>query len=102
MDKIERTVNHFEYQSHQWDLLQCYSREEQMQSVLKLITREEKARGQVQLKNRARGNLAAMFSSGRKEPGNQFDHLFSQARFDPMRQEHQVRSLKNCISELQQ
>ena len=30
------------------------------------------------------------------------DHLFSQARSEFMRQEHQVGSLKSCINELQQ
>ena len=30
------------------------------------------------------------------------DHLFSQAKSELMRQEHQVGSLNNCISELQQ
>ena len=72
----------------------------------------------------APGKLAAMFSSGNEEPGNQFkssffknadpsnlrrslleckkDHLLSQARSELMRQEHQVGSLNNCISELQQ
>ena len=66
----------------------------------------------------------AMFSSGHKEPGNQLkssifkhadpsnlgrslvegnkDRLLSQARSDQMKQEHQVGSLNNCISELQQ
>ena len=65
-----------------------------------------------------------MFSSGNKEPGNQFkssfckhvdpsnlgtsllegnkDHLLSQARSELMRQDHQVGSFNNCISELQQ
>ena len=61
---------------------------------------------------RASGKLAAMFSSGNEEPGNQFKssvfknagpgHLLSQARTAPMRQEHQVGSLNNCIGELQQ
>ena len=65
-----------------------------------------------------------MFSVGSEEPGNQFkssvfkhadpsnlvrsllegneDHLLSQARSELMKQEHQVESLNNCISELQQ
>ena len=73
---------------------------------------------------RASGKPAAMFSSRNKEPGNQFkssvfkhadpsnlgrsllegnkDHLLSQARSELMKQEHQVGSLNNCISELQQ
>ena len=73
---------------------------------------------------RASGKPAAMFSSGSEEPGNQLkssvfknadpsnlgrsliegnkDHLFSQTRSDPMKQEHQVGSLNSCISELQQ
>ena len=73
---------------------------------------------------RATGKLAAMFSSGNEELGNQFkcsifknadpsnlgrsllegnkDHLLSQARSELMRQEHQVGFLNNCISELQQ
>ena len=67
---------------------------------------------------------AALFSFGNEEPGNQFkssvfrnadpsneersllegnkDHLLSQAKSELMRQEHQVGSLNNCISELQQ
>ena len=66
----------------------------------------------------------AMFSSGSQEEGNQFqssifknadpsnlgrsllegnkDHLLSQARSEIMRREHQVGSLNDCISELQQ
>ena len=73
---------------------------------------------------RASGKLAAMFSSGNKEPGNLIkssvfkhadpsnlgrsllegnnDHLLSQARSKLMKQELQVGSLNNCISELQQ
>ena len=72
----------------------------------------------------APGKPAAMFSSGSEEPGNQFKssvfkhadpstlgrsllesnkyHLLSQARSEIMKQEHQVESLNNCISELQQ
>ena len=67
---------------------------------------------------------AALFSLGNEEPGNQFkssvfknadppnvgrsllegnkDHLLSQAKSELMRQEHQVGSLNNCISVLQQ
>ena len=66
---------------------------------------------------------AAVFSLRSEEPGNQFkssvfkhadpsnlgrsllecnkDHLLSQAKSELMRQEHQVGSLNNCISELQ-
>ena len=73
---------------------------------------------------RASGKLAAMFSSGSEDPGNQLKssvfknadpsnlgrslvegnkhHLFSQTRSDPMKQEHQVGSLNSCISEFQQ
>ena len=73
---------------------------------------------------RAPGKPAAMFSLGSEERWNQFkssvfkhadpsnlrrsllerylDHLLSLARSEPMKQEHQVESLKNCISELQQ
>ena len=73
---------------------------------------------------RANGKTDAMFSSGSKEPGNHFkisvfkhadpsnlgrsllegnkDHLLSQARCDLMKQEHQVGSLNDCISDLQQ
>ena len=67
---------------------------------------------------------AALFSFGNEEPGNQFkssvfrnadpsnvgrsllegnkDHLLIPAKSELMRQEHQVGSLNNCISELQQ
>ena len=67
---------------------------------------------------------AALFSLGSGEPENQFkssvfknadasnlgrsllegnkDHLLSQARAEIMKQEHQVESHNNCISELQQ
>ena len=70
------------------------------------------------------GKPAALFSSGSEEPGNQLkssifknadpsnlgrsllegnkDHLLSQAKSELKRQEHQVGSLNNCISELQQ
>ena len=72
----------------------------------------------------ARGKLAALFSFGSEKLGNQFkssvfkdagpsnlgrsllegskDHLLSQQRSELMKQEHQVGSLNNCISELQQ
>ena len=72
----------------------------------------------------APGKPAALFSFGNEEPGNQLkssvfknadppnvgrsllegnkDHLLSQAKSELMRQEHQVGSLNNCISELQQ
>ena len=72
----------------------------------------------------APGKPAALFSFGNEEPGNQFkssvfkkadppnvrrsllegnkDHLLRQAKSELMRQEHQVGSLNNCISELQQ
>ena len=75
-------------------------------------------------KSTATVKLAAMFSSGSKEPGNQLkssnftntdplnlgrsllkgnnDHLLSQARSELMKQEHQVGSLRNCFSERQQ
>ena len=65
-----------------------------------------------------------MFSSGSQEPGSQLkssifkhadpsnlgrsllegnkDHLLSEGKSELMRQEHQVGSLNNCISELQQ
>ena len=68
--------------------------------------------------------LAALFSSGSKEPRNQFkssvfkdadpsnlgrfllegnkDHLLSQARSELMKQEHQVGSLDGCVGEHQQ
>ena len=93
--------------------------EEQVQSVLKLITREEKVWCQIRLKNREhRGNLLQCFhkrtrkreefyfqtrwsvKSGLSE-GNK-DHLLSQGRAEIMKREHQVESLNNCISELQQ
>ena len=76
---------------------------------------------------RASVKLAAMFSSGSKEPGNQFkrsifqnadpsnlgrsllernkgnkDHLLNQARSDLAKQELHVESLNKCIGELQQ
>ena len=73
---------------------------------------------------RASGKPDVVFSSRSNEPGNQFDgsifkfadpsnlgrsllegnkdHLLSEARFELMRQEHQVGSLNSCISELQQ
>ena len=95
-----------------------------MQSVLKLITRKERASltsGSSQ-EPRATGKLAAMFSSGNEEPGNQLkssifksadpsslgryllecneDHLLSQARSEVVRQElqemqEQINSVNN-------
>ena len=72
----------------------------------------------------APGKPATLFSSRSEEPENQLkssvfknadpsnlgrsllegnqDHLLSQERFEIMKQEHQVESLNNCISELQQ
>ena len=72
----------------------------------------------------APGKPAALFSFGSEEPGNQFkssvfknadpsnlgwsllkgnrDHLLNQAKSELMRQEQQVGSVNNCISELQQ
>ena len=38
--KVEKTVNHFGYQLHRGNLLHCYRREEQVQSVLKLISQK--------------------------------------------------------------
>ena len=92
-------------------------------AALKLITREEKVRRQVHLKNREqRGNLLQCFRqemrnqeinstvlfSKTADPSNlgrsllegNEDHLLSQAKSELMRQEHQVGSLNNCISEL--
>ena len=73
---------------------------------------------------RAPGKPAALFSQGSEEPENQFkssvfknadpsnlgrsllegnkDRFLSQARAEIMKQEHQVESLKYCISEFQQ
>ena len=73
---------------------------------------------------RAHGKPAALFLLGSEESQNQFKssvdknadssnvgrsllegnkhHLLSQARAEIMKQEHQVESLNNCISELQQ
>ena len=60
--EVEKTMNPIECQSHWGNLLHCYRREEQVQSVLKLITREEKAWRQVHLRNREqRGNLLQCF-----------------------------------------
>ena len=61
-DKIERIVRHLEHQLHRGNLLQWYRREEQVQSVLKLIPRGEKAWCQVHLRNRVqRGSLLQCF-----------------------------------------
>ena len=38
---------------------------------------------------------------GRSSLEGNKDHLLSQAKSEPMRQEHQIGSLNNCISELQ-
>ena len=43
-----------------------------------------------------------MSNLGRSLLGGNEDRLLSQAKFERMRQEHQVGSLNNCISELQQ
>ena len=73
---------------------------------------------------RALGKLAAMFSLGSEELGNQFkssvfkhadasnlrrslrecnkDHSLSKSRSEFVTQEHQVGALNNCISELEQ
>ena len=61
-------------------------------------------------KLRAPGKLAALFSSANADPSNlgrsllegNKDRLLNQARSDLMKQEHQVGSLNNCASELQQ
>ena len=72
----------------------------------------------------APGKFSALFSLGSEEPGNLIkssvfkhvdpsnlgrsllegtgDHLLNQARSDLMKQEHEVESRNNCISELQQ
>ena len=121
--KVEKTVNHLEYQLHWGNLLHCYRGEEQVQSVVKLIW--EKVWCQVRVRNRVhRGNLLQCSHQEMKNRGNQFkssvfkhadtsklgrsllegnkDHLLSQARSELMKQEHEVGSLNNCIRELQQ
>ena len=94
-----------------------------MQFVLKADLRDSLMSSSSQ-EPRAAGKFAAMFSLGSEEPGNQFkrsvlryadpsnlessflegnkDHLLSQARSEFVKQEHQVESLNNCVSELQQ
>ena len=47
-------------------------------------------------KNADPSNLGRSLIEGSK------DHLLSQTRSDPVKQEHQVGSLNSCISELQQ
>ena len=90
-----------------------------MQSVLLLITREGKASRQVHLRNREqRRNLLQCFRQEvrnweinpkfyfqeRADPSNLGRSLLevSQTRSELMRQEHQVGSLNDCISERQQ
>ena len=61
-DKIGRIARHLEYQLHRRNLPQWYRREKQVQSALKLITREEKVWRQVHLRNREqRANLLQCF-----------------------------------------
>ena len=91
----------------------------------KLITQEEESlmSGSSQEPS-AYGKPDAMFPSRSNEPGKQFensifkfadpstlgrsllegnkDHLLSQARYELMKQEHQVGSLNTCINEVQQ
>ena len=73
VDKIERIVRHLEYQLHRGNLLQWYGREEQVHSVLKLITQEERERErawrQVHLRNREqRWNLLQCFRQEMRNP----------------------------------
>ena len=121
--RMEKTLNPLECQSHRRNLLHCYRREEQVQSVLKLIL--GKAWCQVCPRNRVhRGNLLhcfhlevknrdvnsrVLFSEtltrqilGRSLLEGNKDHFLSQAKSERARQEHQVGCLSNCISELQQ
>ena len=121
--KVERTVNHLEYQLHRGNLLQCFQERGASAKRTQADLRESLMASSSQVP-RASGKLAAMISSGNREPGNQFnssvfenadksnlgrslvegnkDHLLSQARSELVRQEHQVGSLNSCISELQQ
>ena len=93
--KVEGIVNHLEHQLHRRNLLQWYRREEQVQSVLKLT--EGKVWCQIHLRKREhRSNLGRSLLEGNKDP------LLSQARSELIKQEHQVGSVNNCISELQQ
>ena len=112
--------NHLEYQLRRGNVLPWYRREEQVQSVLMLITRKEKAWRQFLFRNREHlGNLLHHFHQeamnqetnlrvddpsnlGRSLLEGSKDHLLSQARSELMRQEHQVGSLNSCINELQQ
>ena len=85
--KVEKTVNILECQSHRGNLLHCFH---------------------LDMKN-GEVNLRVPFSEtltrqnvGRSLPEGNKDHLLSQARFELMRQEHQVGSLNNCVIESQQ
>ena len=62
---VVEIVNHLECQLYRGNLLQWYRREDQVQSVLKLITREEKASSKIHLKSHERlGNPMQCFHQG--------------------------------------
>ena len=74
--KIERTVNPLECQSYRGNLLHCYRRDEQVQSVPMLISRKS-LMSSLSQEPRASGTLAAMFSSGTKNQKTNSRILFS-------------------------
>ena len=68
--RVEKTVNPLECQSHRGNLLHCHRREEQLQSVLKLI-QEKRLDVKFVSGTECTRKPAAMFSLGNEEPGNQ-------------------------------
>ena len=119
--RIEKTMNPFECQSQRRNLPDCYWREKQVQNLLKLI--EGKAWWQSSSQEpSAPGKPAALFYFEVKNREINSRVLFSKTltrqiwedlflktikiicsvKQNLKRQEHQVGSLNNCISELQQ
>ena len=85
--RIEGIVSHLEYQLHWGNLLHCFHR------------------GSKEPRNQFKSSVfkdADPSNQGRSLLEANKDHLLSQARSELVKQEHQVGSLNNCISELQQ
>ena len=118
--RIEKTMNPLECQSQRWNLLHCYRREEQVRKSAHADFRKGLMSSSSQEPS-APGKPAALFSFGSEEPIQEFcfqtrwpvkcgkisfwgnkDLLLSKAKSELMKQEHQVGSLNDCVSELEQ
>ena len=115
IDKIDRIVRHLEYQLHGKPAAMLQETRASAKRTQADHSRRESFTSSSSQEPRAAGKCAAMFSSGHEEPENlprqileglllKATKIIAQSRQDVnvMGQKHQVGSLNNCISELQQ